>query len=70
MIIVLSLAHCQGIICIVLGGGRMPKSCLKCKPGGASQSDFGYKWIRALEGLIFIISVTPILLTVRRTEYS
>lgn len=43
MIIVLSLAHCQGIICIVLGGGRMPKSCLKCKPGGASQSDFGYK---------------------------
>ena len=43
MVIALLLACCQGIICIVLGGGRMPKSCLKCKPSCASQSVIGYK---------------------------
>lgn len=31
MLIALSLVHCERIICIVLGGGNMPKRYLKCE---------------------------------------
>lgn len=58
MIIALSLARCQRIICIVLHVGRIPKSYSKCKSSCASHSVTGYKWIKKLEGFVFIIPVT------------